>query len=146
MKRILFIFALVMGLSFSAMARGEYAHDDSVLPEPAKNTISNKFDAKVSLVKIEKKFGKVDEYEVILTNGTEVTFDRSGNWKEIETSIKSEVPNDFIPKAMKEFVKKNHKNAKIVGLEKDSKGYEAELSNGIELKFDTSGNFLRYDN
>lgn len=146
MKKIFLVFAIVMGLSLSAAARDEYSRDESVLPAPAKTMLSNYFKADVSMVKIEKSLGRIDEYEVILDNGTEVKFDRSGNWKEVETSINNPVPKQLIPEPMADYVKKNHKNTKIVGLEKDRNGFEVELSNGIEMKFDKAGNFLRYDN
>ncbi len=145
MKRMFLSLALVMGLSLSVMADDIYERDDSSLPQPAKNTLSKHFNDKVSLVKIDKDFGRIDEYEVILDNGTEVKFDRKGNWKSVETPANKSVPKGLIPEAMGKYVKENHKGAKIVSLEKERSKYEVELSNGMELEFDLSGNFLRYD-
>lgn len=145
-KSILLVVALIMGV-VAATASDRIYHDDSALPAPAKAMLQKNFKAKVSIVKVDTDFGRVSEYEVVLTDGTEVSFDRSGNWKEIETSIEKNVPSAFVPKAMEEYVKKNHKGTKIVGLEKKGArgGYEATLSNGIEARFDAQGNFLRYD-
>lgn len=144
-KTILSIIALVISV-IAATASDRIYHDDSTLPTPAKAMLVKNFKAKVSIVKVDKDFGRVSEYEVVLTDGSEITFDRSGNWKEIETSYDKEVPSAFIPKPMSEYVKKNHKGAKIVGLEKKgSRGYEVALSDGIEARFDSQGNFLRYD-
>ncbi|MDE7160186.1 MAG: PepSY-like domain-containing protein [Muribaculaceae bacterium] len=42
-------------------------------------------------------------------------------------------------------MKANHKGASIVGIEKERYGYEVELSNGIEMRFDKQGRFVRYD-
>ncbi len=145
MKRLLFILSLIVAVTIGAQARDTYAHDDSVLPEAAKATLSQNFKSKVSLVKIEKELGRIDEYEVILTDGTEVSFDRNGNWKNVETSASKAVPSSLVPAGVSEYVKKNHPGTKIVGLEKERKGYEVELSNGIDMKFDLSGAFLRYD-
>ena len=144
-KALLALVALIMSVSI-ASAGDKYYHNDSPLPQAAKATISKNFKAKVSVVKVDKDFGRISEYDVVLTDGTEISFDRSGNWKEIETSADKSVPAVFVPKAMADYVKKNHKGASIVGLEKKSRGgYEATLSNGIEARFDAQGNFLRYD-
>lgn len=145
MKKTLLMLLMVVVATATGFARKGYSHDDSVLPEPAKNMISNTFKAKVSLVKVEKEFGRVDEYEVILTDGTEVSFDRAGNWKSVETSARQQVPASIVPDAISKYVSKNHKNTTIVGIEKKRGGYEIELSNGVETKFNAQGQFLRYD-
>ncbi|MDE6110012.1 MAG: PepSY-like domain-containing protein [Muribaculaceae bacterium] len=145
MKRILLILAAAAGLSLAASARGNYAHDASVLPEAARTVIANNCKAKVSLVKVEKTMGRIDEYEVILTDGTEITFDRNGNWENVETARNKQVPDAFLPKSIKTYVARNHKGTKIVGIEKERNGFEVELSNGIDMKFDKNGEFLRYD-
>ena len=145
-KTVFMLLAALMTF-VAASASDRIYHDGSMLPAPAKALLEKNFKAKVSIVKVDKDFGRVSDYEVVLTDGTEVTFDRSGNWTEIETSIDKSVPSAFVPKAMSEFVKKNHKDTKIVGLEKKGSrgGYEAVFSNGIEARFDSQGNFLRYD-
>lgn len=145
MKRLILMLAIVLGVVGAASARGNYAHDASVLPEAARNTIANNCKAKVSVVKIEKTINKITGYEVILTDGTEISFDKNGNWENVETNISKSVPSAFIPDAIASYVNKNHKDTRIVGIEKERKGYEVELSNGIDLKFDTDGKFLRYD-
>ncbi len=145
MKRFLLILAAAAAIGLTAAARGNYAHDASVLPEAARTVIANNCKAKVSLVKIEKNLGRIDEYEVILTDGTEITFDRNGNWENVETAKNKQVPDGFLPKSIKTYVSKNHSGTKIVGIEKERNGYEVELSNGIDMKFNKNGEFIRYD-
>lgn len=139
------MFALVVAFATAACAKDTYAHDASVLPEAAKTVIANNFKAKVSLVKIEKDWGRVSEYEVILTDGTEISFDSKGNWDNIETSNTSAVPSKMIPKAIRDYVAKTQPGMRIVGIDKERSGYEVELSNGVDMKFDKNGNFTRYD-
>ena len=127
---------MALTLSFSAQARDKYSHDASSLPPAATVFLDKYFKAEVSLVKIDKSFGRVSEYEVILRDGTEVTFDGSGNWKEIETSVNSKVPD---------YVKSHQNKSVIIGIEKDRRGYDVTLANGVEIEFDSAGNFLRYD-
>ncbi len=145
MKKLLLALALIFGMSIGAQARSEYEHGDSSLPEAAKLTIKKHFKAKVSLVKVEKRFGNVHEYEVILTDGTEIDFDRKGNWDKVETPADKPVPASLVPEAISKYVKDNYKKYKIVSLDKERFGYSVELNNGVDMDFDHQGNFLRFD-
>lgn len=145
MKKLLLMIALLIGTVGMASARDEYAHDGSVLPKAAQTVISNNFKAKVSLVKIEKDFGRISEYEVILTDGTEISFDKDGNWDNVEVNNSKSVPSSMVPQAIRTYVKNQHSGQRIVGIDKERNGYEIELSNGIDMKFDKAGKFLRYD-
>lgn len=129
----------------SVSAKDIVSHNPSDLPQAARTVLKNNFKADISFIKIDKDFGRISDYEVVLTDGSEVKFDRSGNWEEVEASRNSSVPNNFVPQAIRDFVSKNHKGAKVVGISKDRKGYDVELSNGIEAKFNLQGQFKRYD-
>lgn len=144
MKKILLIMALIAGI-FSASARDNYTHDVNILPTAAQTEIKNNFKATVSHIKVEKDWGRVTEYDVVLTDGTEITFDRDGNWKDIEVRIGKSVPSVYVPSAIQTYVNQNQKKATIVGIEKDRSGYEVELSNGVEMKFNAEGKFVKYN-
>jgi len=145
MKKIALMLALMIGSVIGVSARDTYAHDASVLPEAAKTTIANNFKSKVSVVKIEKSLGRISEYDVVLTDGTEISFDSKGNWNEVETASSKSVPSSFIPAAIREFVAKNQSAAHVVGISKERNGYDVELSNGVDMKFNKAGEFVRYD-
>lgn len=144
-KKLLLSLALVAGMAATASARDTYAHSASALPQAAQTTLSNNFKSKVTVVKIDKELGRVSEYEAILSDGTEVSFDRDGNWKNVEVSAKGSVPSFFVPKTISEYVRKTHPGQKVIGIEKSRSGYEVEITNGIDMKFDTRGQFQRYD-
>lgn len=144
MKKLLLLFALLTA-AFCASARDNYSHDVTVLPTAARTQLKNNFKAKVSHIKIEKDFGRITEYDVVLTDGSEITFDSKGNWKDIEVRQNTSVPRALIPAAIASYVKANQKNTKIVGIEKHRSGYDVELSNGVEMKFNADGKFIRYD-
>ena len=116
-----------------------------MLPAAARATVQKHFKSGISLVKIDKSWGRVSDYEVILDNGTEVTFDRGGNWTDLEAGRASAVPASLLPKGIADYVKANHRGAAVVGVEKHRSGYDVELSNDIELRFDLQGRFVRYD-
>lgn len=143
MKKII---ALLMAVVFAfgvAQARDKVCYDDSCLPQMARQTLKKNFKSAVNHIKVDKELFNGTEYDVVLRDGTEIEFDNDGNWTSVETI--GGVPSSFLLPSIKQFVKKNYKNQKVVKVSVDRKEYEVELQNGIELKFDRAGNFLRVD-
>ncbi len=144
MKKFLFALIAVFA-AVSVHAKDEVSHDPAILPEAARSVIKKNYKAEISFIKIDKDFGRVKDYEVILTDGSEVKFDRQGNWTEVESKRNGSVPSFFVPKTISDYVKKNHSGQKIVSIDKERNGYEISLSNGIDIKFGKQGEFKRYD-
>ena len=142
---ITMLVTLVVMLACPAAHADEYAHDASVLPPAAQSILKKDFGSKVSVVKIDKTLGKVKEYEVVLMDGTEVSFDRAGNFKSVEVNRSQSVPKSVVNKNVARFVKDRHSGTNIVSYEVDRRGIEVELSNGIDIRFDKQGNFVRYE-
>ena len=84
------------------------------------------------------------DYDVLMANGTKIEFDGNGNWKEVDGN-RNAIPTGFAPKNIAAYVKKSFPNTKIVKIEKNKFSYDVELSNGLDLVFDTKGNFKRID-
>lgn len=145
MKKLIMSLALIAGVTLGASARDEYAHNSSVLPEEARTTISKNFKSDVSVVKIDRTLGVTAEYEVTLTDGTEISFDRHGDWESIETNNVNSVPSSLIIKPISDYVAKNYAGTNIVGIERDRRGIEIDLSNGVDLYFTHAGKFVRAD-
>lgn len=144
MKKLFLILAVVFGI-ISASARDNYSHDVNILPEAAQTALKQNFKSEVSHIKIGKEFGRIRAYDVVMTDGSEISFDKHGNWKEVEVSSTGSVPSAFIPNPIKTFVNNNQNRAKVTGIEKKNFGYEVELSNGQDVKFTEKGKFIRYD-
>lgn len=145
MKKIVLAIIVALGVGLNVEARDRYERTDESLPQAAKLILQKHFKAKVALVKIEKTIGTIQEYEVILTDGTDISFDAKGNWDSVETPINKVVPSKLIPQSIVDYVTTNYKKAGIVSIDKENYGYDVELSNGIEMKFDKAGNFKRFD-
>lgn len=141
-----FLIALACAAVFTSCAKETTTHDASILPEQAKNILNQNFKSGVSLVEIETKGIGDKEYEVTLTDGSEITFTSSGEWTNIETPNNKAVPEGLVPTTIANYVRQKHAGTSIVGIEKDKKGFDVELSNNIEIKFDPAGNFVKYDN
>ena len=137
MKKLLVVLLGVMTLNVFA------ANDRPVtfqqLPQKAQTFITTHFSG------VEFLSATVDDdYEVYLANGTKVEFTLQGEWKEVKCPG-SAVPAAIIPAAISKYVKANFPNSTIVKIEKKYSGYEIELNNDMELKFDKNGRFLSYD-
>lgn len=145
MKKLIMLATLLITLSLSAVARDNVYHSGEVLPATAQQTLKKHFStSKVNRVKVDKKTFGHTEYEVILDNGTEIEFNHKGEWKEIDCG-RSGVPRALVPANILKYVESTHPGSTIIKLDKGSRDYEAELNDGTDLKFDSTGRFLRYD-
>lgn len=135
MKRFFILLALVLPFGVSvASADNDRIIDKSKLPAAAQSFINEHFaNAKLSYAKLDKDF-LISSYEVVFADGSRLEFSNKGEWEEVDCR-RNEVPAVLIPAALSEYVKANYPDNKIVRIERDSRGYELKLSNGLELKF-----------
>lgn len=143
-KTITLMMALLLCVA-AAMAGEKIYRNANVLPQAAQTMLKRHFKSRtVSMVKVDSRSFGGKEYEVILTDGTEIEFDNSGNWTEVDCG-RNAVPAGLIIKPIADYVKRNYSGEKIVHIEVDRSKYEIELSNGTELEFARDGRFLRED-
>ena len=143
MKKIIALIMVVLSTIGAASAADRIVYNDTPLPLEAKNILAKHFKAKVNFVKIDKNMlGAVNEYEVVLKNGTEVEFEADGTLKSVDAGANG-VPSSLILPSIVNYLKKNYKNQKIVELDITKKQYKIELQDGRDLIFDRNGNFQR---
>lgn len=143
-KFLLLMFAICIGV-VAISAKKSITTDTNVLPKAAQTMLADNFNGVgIDGIKVTyKAYGK--EYDVHLTNGTEVEFDHTGTWKEIECST-SEVPSGLLLNSIRDYVAANYPGNRIVKAEvKHSQKYEVELSNGTDLTFAHDGRFIKAD-
>lgn len=145
MKKLFALIAAVALVVIPAAAKNHVHNDPSVLPSAAR-TMLKKYFPKTAIhhIKIDSKVIGGKDYEVVLTDGTEIDFNNDGSWTEIDCG-RSAVPSGLLLPAITQYVAKNFKGAKIVQVEVNRNSYEVELSTGVDLKFDRAGNFLKID-
>ena len=114
------------------------------MPTEVQNAVNNNFKSPVVYAKIEKNSMGTDEYEIRLADGTEVKYEGT-QMEEVKVPHGQSVPETFIPAPVQSYVKEKHAGMSVVKIDKDKKGYEVKLSNGMELKFNPNGNFIKYD-
>lgn len=83
-------------------------------------------------------------YEVVLNDNTEIEFDSGGNWKEVDGKGKA-IPYTFIQKQIIDYVKSEYPKEIITKIEVEPDKYEVELSNGLDLRFNAMGAFIKLD-
>ncbi len=146
-RTLLCVMALSLASVFTAAALpfDKYTIDRSELPQEAQEFLSTHFPkGKVSMIKVDKHLLKKTDYDVKLVNGTKIEFSNAGKWTSVDCKTKA-VPDALIIKAIQRYLKKNFADEKVVKIEKKASGYELELSDGVELKFDRLGTFKSAD-
>ena len=144
-KSVLFFAALVcmMVQTVSTFANDKVVPEEQ-LPAAAQSFIQKTFPGQaVSYAKVDRDFGRTT-YEVCLNNGTELEFDKKGNWDKVDCKF-SAVPANLIPAAIADYVKAHFAGNKIVKIDKERYGYDVELSNELDLKFNKKGQLVNID-
>lgn len=145
MKKSLFLGLAVLVMLGAVSCSSKTVSDDAnQLPATVKKEVKANFKTDVSKVVIEKNSVGADEYDVYLSDGAVVKYE-GNEWEEVKAAMGQSVPEGYVIKPISEYVTKNQTGAKIVKIERDKKGYEVKLSNGVEIKFDTNGNFVKLD-
>ena len=142
--RQIFSFLMVVVLCVCTACADDFTTTDvTSLPAKAQQYLKH-FDSPVAYIEVDNDgvFGK--NYDVKLKDGSEIDFDKKGEWKSIDTNLKP-VPATFVHKSIAAYVKKNYPDTFVSKIERDSRGCDVELSNHMDLKFDTNGNFVRFD-
>src|SRR5690606_3360369 len=146
MKTIIKTCAVAIMVMFAATSQ---AQDKVItfeqLPQAAQNFIKKHFDAqKVSYIKEDSNFMSGSDYEVKFNDGKKVEFGSKGNWTEVDMD-KSAIRAGIVPENIIAHVNTGLPNNSMIQLEKSSRKYEIELSNGLDLDFNSKGEFVHID-
>lgn len=145
MKKILALLICLLTMSMGIRADDDCPVRFDQLPAKAQAYVKKYFpQEKVALAKMEKDFFD-KKYEVIFANSSKVKFFKDGTWKEVDCRY-SAVPEAVIPEAILRYVKATYPGYKVVKIEKEDRGYEAKLANGMKLEFDKTFNLVDIDN
>mgnify|MGYP000543360887 FL=1 len=146
MKRIgIILIGLALMTNMACADNDKVTNNINELPQVSRNFLNNYFNGnKVSHIKIDKDLFLVDSYDVILTDGTSVEFNRDGEWKEVK-SFQQNIPDTLIPAEIRQYVSQNYPGQKIMTVERGKRKVSVDLANGLELKFDLNGNLIDID-
>ena len=136
MKKLAFLFVSLLVVNLAAWAGNDKPIKVSEMPRAAQHFIQNHFAGQsIAVAKVETDFMN-KSYDVIFTNGDKVEFDKRGKWTNVDCEY-SQVPQAVIPVVIQQYLAKEYPTAKVLKIElTDRRGYEVELNNGFEVKFD----------
>lgn len=147
MKKISMIVALAVAMAAlgSCDSPDKAVVDFESLPQSAQMFVKTYYpDRGVSVVLKDKNIFDRD-YEVVFSDGANIDFTSKGEWTEVEDRDMDGVPQAILPAGIMTFVTNSHPDQVIVKISKDDRRYEVELSNRIELEFDSNGQLVGYD-
>lgn len=115
------------------------------LPQSSKSFISAYYPS-TAVTKVERDNDDgIITYEVTLANGHEVTFNSDGEWVEIDAPDGQSIPFEVLPPAIADYLNINYQGYGVNDITRTGFGYEVELVTGVDLLFDSQGNFIRID-
>lgn len=130
---------MVFGVASSYAIFDKYTINRENLPQEAQQMLDTYFPkAKIGMIKVDKHLLKKTDYDVKLVNGTKIEFSNAGKWTTVDCGNRA-VPQELVPKAIRNYVTKNFGDLKIVKITKKSLYYEIGLADGVVLKFDLLG-------
>ena len=142
MKRFLIVMACVLGTMSLVKADDKPITIDQ-LPQAARTFLNVNFpDDKVSFATKDDDLIRPD-YDVRLSNGTELEFDYAGELKKV--SSREGVLEELIPDGIRKYVAAHYPKAGYREYEVGKRSYEVKLTNGMELKFNTNFILIEID-
>ena len=143
MKNFISFGILAMVLLFTACSDKPVAPEQ--LPAPVTTFIQQTFPGQ-TITYAEKDIELTgSKYDVILADGTRVDFDTDNVWDKIECTMANPVPTALIPAPIVTHIQANFPDALILKIDKERNGYEVELANGLELKYNKQGVLTEMD-
>lgn len=146
MKKVLTALVLLflgLGITIHAEDR-ERAITFEKLPQTAIQFINQYFSKDQVLLISEESEIFEKEYKVLLSNNVSLKFDRNGEWTEVECKLNA-VPNDLIPSKISTWIDQKFPGIAVSEIQREKRGWEVRLMNGISLEFDKYFNLVDYD-
>ncbi|KGN74475.1 hypothetical protein HR11_00190 [Porphyromonas macacae] len=149
--KLFLIFALFFSRSLFSSGETVYAKDNTLrplqvneLPRIVRDFIHSYFAEKdISFIKSEGTM-IFKKYAVYFVDGSKVEFTRNGKWEKVDC-IKKAVPLGIVPSQIIAYMERHYPHSSIVEIYRDRRGYEVELNNDVEIKFDSAFNIKEYD-
>lgn len=127
LKNLLAFLPILLGVWMLSSCDDEKRIDFGDLPNQARSFIENYFpDIEILSIIQEKDDGR-KEYQVKLSNGTDMEFDESGAWISIECYF-SPLPSGILPATVVTKVEELHPEGYINGVDKELGGYVVEVT------------------
>ena len=134
--------AIALTVSLISCAKDEVI-PVSELPAEMKAYISTHFPSNTILQVVKDVDGVTKTYDVLLSERISLEFNRQKEIIDIDSEIA--LPNSVIPEQIRQYVTANYPSNVITDWELDDRNQQVQLNNGLDLKFNMNGDFLRID-
>ena len=138
-KAILLLVAM-FAMSFNAKADHDQVITFNQLPQAAQTLLKQYFADKVPLI-VTMDW---NDYTVMYDSGEKVEFDKQGNWKDFDCRT-SHVPSASIPEQIKTHIRATFPGTTIIKLDRNRRGYEVKLNNGLEVEYNRTFQVIDID-
>lgn len=134
-RKLLAFFPILLGVWMLSSCDDEKKIDFGDLPSEARSFIENYFPGADILSIVQEKEDGRKEYQVKLSDGTDMEFDEDGEWTNIECYF-SPLPTGILPANVITKVEELHPEAYINGVEKELGGYVVEVTDADGIDWD----------
>ena len=139
-----FSFLLIIICSLTLVGCGEKPISPTELPQEVQTFVKQNF-ANSTITFAQKEWGLFgSEYDVTLNDGTMISFNRNKEWDKV-SSTTAPIPTAIVPAPIASHISTSFPGVSITKIDKDDNGYEVELINGLELKFNQQGALMEMD-
>ena len=132
MKKMIFAFVAIVCFGLST-AMAQNANTDPAITQFVEQYFPK---ATVQMVMPDE-----DDIDVVLSDYTKLEFRLNNEWKQVDcehSTVYTSVPAELVPEQITAYVNSNFPGTIIKKLEKKFRGWEVELTNGLELKFNSN--------
>ena len=134
-RKLLAFLPILLGVWMLSSCDDEKKIDFGDLPSEARSFIENYFPSADILSIVQEKEDGRKEYQVKLSNGTDMEFDEDGEWTNIECYF-SPLPTGILPANVITKVEELQPEAYINGVEKELGGYVVEVTDAGGIDWD----------
>lgn len=148
MKKIIALLAVALVASMAWAEDLEKKVSLQELPEKAQEFLNTYFEGvKVKkIIKTTDAYTFVEEFDVYLSNKTQIEFDMVGAWNEITLKNKKvEMPRFIYPNRVVDTIDNQYADKKIVKVSNDGMEYEIKFKDGSEVTINALGKILEFE-
>ena len=144
MKKMLLSAFAIAALAVTPTMAEDVAITAQKLPQEAQSFLKTHYAQNKVLSAMHDRDFTDNDYTVYLDDGTKIEFDGSGKWESVKNH-NGKIPAGVVPSAIQTYVAEHFPSLGIEKIERKRYGYELELTNDLDLKFDSRGKFVGID-
>ena len=144
MKKILLSALAIAVLAVAPTMAEDVAITAQKLPQEAQKFLNLHYPQNKVLTATHDRDFTDNDYTVYLDDGTKIEFNGSGKWESVKNH-NGKIPASVVPAKIQDYITAHFPALGIEKIEHKRYGYEVELTNGLDVKFDLNGRFVGID-